>query len=108
MIIDDVLGRKLQRLGLIPDSSNEYDTRRDNVGESNYHHHVIQPWTIWMDYPELDAWDKDIIKRVLRTKKEANMTPTEARALDYKKIIHICNEKLRQLEYEKEEIELPY
>lgn len=74
------------------DSIREY-----NIGSSNYAKHVIQPWDIWMEY-HLDPWDADIIKRVLRTKQEGNMTPQEARILDYQKIIHIANEKIRQLQ----------
>lgn len=71
--------------------------RSKNVGESNYSQHVIQPWSIWLDYPELTPFDCDIIKRVLRTKHEAGQTVTESRIQDYKKIIHICEERLRQL-----------
>ena len=66
--------------------------RSYNVGNSDYAKHFIQPWTIWLEY-NLDPWDSDIIKRVLRTKEG------ESRILDYEKIIHICNEKIRQLKY---------
>lgn len=83
--------KELERLGLI-----NSDCRKINEGSSNYSKHIIQPWSIWLDY-NLDPWDADIIKRVLRTKKESGMTENEARILDYKKIIHICNEKIRQL-----------
>lgn len=64
--------------------------RSYNVGSSDYSKHFIQPWTIWQEY-DLDPWDADIIKRVLRTKE------TDSRIMDYEKIIHICNEKIRQL-----------
>ena len=61
-----------------------------NVGKSDYSKHLIQPWSIWIDY-DLNAFDADIIKRVLRTKEG------ESRTLDYEKIIHICKERIRQL-----------
>lgn len=80
---------KLDKLGLIPTKEREY-----NVGESNYSKHIIQPWSIWMDYPELTSWDHDIIKRVLRTKS------SDTRKMDYEKIIHICNERIRQLNFD--------
>lgn len=70
------------------------DTRSYNVGASDYAKHKIQPWDIWLEY-KLNPWDADIIKRVLRTKK------TDGRRLDYEKIIHICNERIRQLDNEK-------
>ena len=40
----------------------------------------------------LNPWDADIVKRVLRTKK------TDGRRLDYEKIIHICKERIRQID----------
>lgn len=43
-------------------------------------------------------WDADIIKRVLRTK------VGEERATDYEKIIHICKERLRQIEISTKQI----
>lgn len=71
-------------------------TRGKNVGQSNYSQFKIQPWDIWLEY-KLDPWDADIIKRVLRTKSEGGMTKTESRILDYEKIKHVCDEKIRQL-----------
>lgn len=62
-----------------------------NVGNSNYSQHKIQPWDIWEEY-KLNAWDADIIKRVLRTKKG------EDRRLDYEKIIHICQKRIQQID----------
>lgn len=85
---------RLNYLGLIPN-----EVRKDNVGKSNYSKQTIQPWSIWLDY-NLNAWDADIVKRVLRTKEEAGMSEKEARLLDYNKIIHICKERIRQLESE--------
>lgn len=78
---------QLDRLGIIPNG-----VREMNVGASDYAQHTIQPWAIWMDW-ELNAWDADIVKRVLRKKK------TDKRIMDYKKIIHICRERIRQLQY---------
>lgn len=69
------------------------DIRQYNVGESDYSKHKIQPWDIWEEY-KLDPWDADIIKRVLRHKS------TDSRESDYKKIIHICLEKIRQIRNE--------
>lgn len=71
-------------------------TRKYNVGESNYSKHLIQPWAVWIDY-QLDGWDCDIVKRVLRTKGDDEAEWARNRILDYEKIIHICKEKLRQL-----------
>lgn len=85
MNIPDDLYQQLSYLGLIPD-----DVRSSNIGSSDYSKHLIQPWSIWLDY-SLNPWDADIIKRTLRTKS------TDPRTLDYEKIIHICQERLRQL-----------
>lgn len=67
------------------------DIRSYNVGSSDYAKHAIQPWDIWLSY-DLNPWDADIVKRVLRTKE------TDGRKLDYEKIIHICKERIRQIE----------
>lgn len=67
------------------------DVRSYNVGQSDYSKHKIQPWDIWLEY-NLNPWDADIIKRVLRTKE------TDSRKLDYEKIIHIAKERIRQLD----------
>ena len=88
MTVDWNLYQKLRKLGIIVRSDD--DTRDYNVGSSNYSKHLIQPWTIWIDW-ELDPWDADIIKRVLRTKQD------EPRIRDYEKIIHDCKEKIRQI-----------
>ena len=69
----------------------ENDTRSHNVGESDYSKHKIQPWDIWIEY-KLNPFDADIIKRVLRHKK------TDTRKMDYEKIIHICQERIRQID----------
>ena len=88
------LYNKLNYLGLIPN-----DVRKGNVGKSDYSKRTIQPWSIWLDY-QLNPWDADIVKRVLRTKDEAGMTPEEARIMDYQKIKHICDERIRQIKFE--------
>jgi hypothetical protein len=70
--------------------------RRKNVGESNYSDYEIQVWDIWIEY-DLNPFDADIVKRVLRKKHLANYSPSEARIQDYQKIIHVCEERIRQL-----------
>ena len=97
-IIDDNLYNKLVSLGII-----NTNIRSSNVGSSDYSKHIIQPWSIWLDY-NLDPWDADIVKRVLRTKKVEGKTAEESRIEDYQKIIHICKEKLRQLGYQEADI----
>lgn len=82
---------KLVELALLPTP-----VRDHNVGSSDYSRHFIQPWSIWQDY-NLNPWDADIIKRVLREKEG---TP---RIEDYKKIIHVCEERIRQLSIKAEE-----
>ena len=71
-------------------SHDQEDIRGYNVGSSDYAKHKIQPWDIWLEY-NLNPWDADIVKRVLRTKE------TDDRILDYEKIVHICKERIRQL-----------
>lgn len=73
--------------------STSENVRSYNVGKSDYAKHSIQPWDIWKEY-NLNPWDADIVKRVLRTKEG------EDRKLDYEKIIHVCQERIRQLETE--------
>jgi len=85
--IPTALYNQLNYLGLIPN-----EVRNDHVGHSDYATQLIQPWTIWLSYPNLTSWDHDIIKRILRTKQ------TDPRSMDYEKIIHICQERLRQIE----------
>lgn len=88
--IIDKLYNKLKYLGIV-----DSDTRSYNVGKSDYSKHTIQPYSIWLDW-NLNPWDADIVKRVLRTKEG------EDRTTDYEKIIHICQERIRQLKFEKE------
>ena len=93
--IDYSLYKELRKLGIIHDHT-EGDVRAFNVGKSDYSKHLIQPWSIWLDYPNLTSWDHDIIKRVLRTKQG------DPRLMDYEKIIHDCQERIRQLKLEQE------
>ena len=81
--------KKLKELGMLDDEIHSY-----NVGNSNYSQHFIQPWHIWLEY-QLNAFDADIIKRVLRTK------VGESRISDYEKIIQVCKERVRQLNSDK-------
>ena len=73
------------------------NVRDYNIGKSDYAKHKIQPWDIWLEFG-LNPWDADIVKRVLRTKEG------EDRKLDYEKIIHVCRERIRQLEAERTEV----
>ena len=86
MDIDNEIYKRLKICGLLPD-----EVRHRNVGASDYSKHLIQPWSIWIDYA-LNPWDADIVKRVLRTKQG------EGRKQDYQKIIHICEERIRQID----------
>ena len=63
------------------------DHREYNIGDSDYSQYSYQVWDIWRDF-ELNPWEADIVKRVLRHKKgEEN---------DLKKINHILNEMMSQ------------
>lgn len=77
---------ELDRLGIIP-----CDVRSANVGKSDYAQHIIQAWTIWLVY-QLNPWDADIVKRVVRHKEG------DSRRMDYEKIIHISQERIRQID----------
>ena len=86
MEIDNEIYKRLKIRGLLPN-----EVRDHNVGASDYSAHVIQPWSIWIDYA-LNPWDADIVKRVLREK------TGEDRRTEYEKIIHICQERIRQID----------
>lgn len=66
------------------------DVRSYNIGLSNYATKTIQPWDIWLEY-DLNPWDADIIKRILRTK------AGEDSIEKYEKVIHVAKERIRQL-----------
>lgn len=74
----------------------EQNVRDYNIGNSNYSSFKIQPWSIWEEY-KLNPWDADVVKRILRTKKIPGKTKVQARIVDYEKIIHVCQERIRQL-----------
>lgn len=88
MEINDELYQKLYYLGVITD--NQDNIRSNNVGASDYSKHIIQPWSVWLDW-NLNPWDADIIKRICRHKDGENDK------IKYEKIIHICQERLRQI-----------
>ena len=90
--ISDKLYSELLHLGIINEENQDFNSvRAFNVGTSDYSAHIIQPWSIWLDW-NLNPWDADIVKRVLRNKLG------ESRKQDYEKIIHICQERIRQIE----------
>lgn len=88
MEINDELYQKLYYLGVINDSQD--NIRRNNIGTSDYSKHIIQPWSVWLDW-NLNPWDADIVKRICRHK------DGEDDKIKYEKIIHICKERLRQI-----------
>ena len=90
-LLDEETYRALTRLGILNTSVRAY-----NRGSSDYSRHLIQPWSIWLDW-DLNPWDADIVKRTLRTK------DGESRRLDYEKIIHICEERIRQIDSDRED-----
>lgn len=71
-------------------------TRDTHVGTSDYSKKAIQPWDVWLEY-FLNPWDADIVKRVIRTKTEPGVSPQTSRIQDYQKIIHICQERIDQV-----------
>lgn len=75
------------------------DIRNYNVGSSNYYSMPkgYQPWDLWKIF-HMNPFDADILKRLLRTKTEPGMTPQESRKLDYQKIIHVCQERINQID----------
>ena len=90
-LLDEDTYKALIRLGVLETSVRSY-----NRGSSDYSRHIIQRWTIWQDY-NLNPWDADIVKRILRTKQG------DSRRLDYEKIIHICQERIRQIDIKEEQ-----
>lgn len=67
------------------------NVRSHNVGSSDYAKHKIQPWDVWLNH-DLNPWEGDIVKRVIRRKKGQN------RREDFEKIIHIAQELIRQID----------
>ena len=90
-LLDEDTYKALIRQGVLETSVRSY-----NRGSSDYSRHIIQPWTIWQDY-NLNPWDADIGNRILRTKQG------DSRRLDYENIIHICQERIRQIDIKEEQ-----
>lgn len=67
------------------------DIQSYNIGESNYAKHDVQPWDVWLSHPELNAWECDIVKRILRTKGATAAQKKANKVLDLQKIKHICD-----------------
>ena len=82
---------------LLKSFNEKNSVRNRNVGNSDYSKHRIQPWDIWIEY-KLNPFDADIVKRILRKKIESGMNDKESRKMDYQKIIHICEERIRQID----------
>lgn len=80
---------RLEYLGVIPTGLD--NVRSHNIGDSDYAKKVIQPWSIWKEY-DLNPWDADVVKRILRQKR------SNSRKLDYQKIMHNCQERIRQID----------
>ena len=85
--------------GHIDASQDNKEIRKYNIGNSNYSKMPVgyQPWDLWKIY-HMNPFDADILKRLLRTKIEPGMTPQEARKLVYEKIIHVCQERINQID----------
>ena len=90
-IIED-LGKTATQFGV-------EEIRNHHVGNSNYSQMPkgYQPWDLWKIF-HMNPWDADILKRLLRTKAEPCMTMAESRKLDYQKIIHVCQERINQID----------
>lgn len=75
------------------------EIRNHHVGNSNYSQMPkgYQPWDLWKIF-HMNPWDADIQKRLLRIKAEPDMTMAESRKLDYQKIIHVCQERINQID----------
>ena len=86
-------------LKALGDQINTGNIRNYNIGNSNYAKMPAgyQPWDLWKVY-HMNPWDADILKRLLRTKAEPGMSPQESRKLDYEKIIHVCQERINQID----------
>ena len=78
------------------DETTKTTSRDYHVGDSNYSNKELQPWDVWLK-AQLNPWDADIVKRIMRTKIDAGMTSEEQHILDYQKIQHICQERIEQI-----------
>jgi len=81
------LYNRLNYLGLIPSS-----VRDTHVGQSDYSSKLVQPWTIFLDNPELNYMECDVIKRIIRT------NTRDTRLTDLTKCKHIIDELIRQID----------
>ena len=68
------------------------DVRSYVNGTSDYNEHKYQVWDFWIKYKINNGFDCDLTKRILRKKS------TDPRILDYKKMVHICSERIRQFQ----------
>ena len=68
------------------------EVRKVVEGSSDYNKHRYQIWDIWIKFRINNGFDCDLVKRTLRTKQ------TDPRILDYKKMVHICSERIRQFQ----------
>lgn len=85
--ISTELYNQLDYLGFIPS-----DVRSTHVGQSDYSSKLIQPWSIFLDNPELNYMECDVIKRILRT------NTRDTRKQDLTKCKHIIDELIRQID----------
>ena len=67
-----------------------HEVRNVVEGSSDYNKHRYQIWDIWIKFKINNPFDGDLVKRTLRIKQ------TDPRILDYKKMVHICSERIRQ------------
>ena len=68
------------------------EVRKVVEGSSDYNKHRYQIWDVWIKFRINNGFDCDLVKRTLRTKQ------TDPRILDYKKMVHICSERIRQFQ----------
>ena len=64
------LYQKLKYLGIIHEGVGEIDIRSYNIGNSNYSKHIIQPWSIWLDYQNLLVGIMTLLKEYFVLNKE--------------------------------------
>ncbi len=69
LIDKDYVNKPMSRIDQIASDLIKNEVRSYNVGKSDYAKCKIQPWDIWLEY-NLNPWDADIVKRVLRNKEK--------------------------------------
>lgn len=87
---------KSTKLGGVLDYEQNLSTRSSHVGTSDYSTKKIQPRDIWKEY-QMNPWDADIVKRLLRVKVIEGKSAAEARIEDYQKMIHICQMRIEDI-----------